>query len=67
MVSGTGSGVIYLNKVLNNTNHALDLWRSFVFNYLIDLPKAQGHQGVFLALRFVDRAFDQFNFYLAHF
>lgn len=37
-----------------------------MFNCLVDLAETKRNQGIFLALAFVDRAFNQRNFYLAH-
>lgn len=60
------SGVFNLNEVLNDTNHTHDLGIALMFYGLVDLAEAKRFEGVFLTLRFVDRTFDQGNFYFAH-
>jgi len=61
-----GSGVFNLNEVLYNPDHTHNLGIALVFNCLIDFAETQSLQGVFLALGFVNRTFDQGNFYFAH-
>jgi len=59
-------GVTYLHEVLHNPDHALDMWVVIVLNGLVHLAKAQGYQGRFLAFGFVNGAFHQRDFNLAH-
>ena len=60
------SGVYDLNQVIDYLQHTLNLGGSLVFHRLVHFAETKCYQGVFLALGFVDRAFNQRNFYLAH-
>ena len=62
----TGSGIFYLNEVVHYPQHAVDLRRGFVFHGLVHFAEAQSSKRCLLALAFVDRAFDQSDFYLTH-
>ena len=57
---------VYLHEVLNHPDHSLNLRVIIVLNGLMNLAKTQGFQGGLLALGFVNRAFYQGDFYLAH-
>lgn len=60
------SGIRYLNEVIDDPQHTLDLRRGFVLHRLMNLAETQRFQRIFLAPGFVNRAFYECNFYLTH-
>ncbi len=57
---------IYFNEVVDHAQHPLNLRGRFVLYRLVHFAKAQSFQRVFLPFAFVNRAFDQCDFYFAH-
>jgi len=61
------SGVFNLNKVLHYANHTLNVGVGFVLHRLVHFTKAQRGERRLLSFAFVNWAFDQRDFYLAHY
>ena len=60
------SGIYYLNQVLYDPDHSVELSIVFMLYRLINFAETQRCQRVFLPFCFINRAFDECDFYLAH-
>lgn len=60
------SGIFYLNQVVYYPDHSVDLSIVFMLDGLVHFAETQRDQRVFLPFCFVNRAFDEGDFYLAH-